>query len=263
MNYGLTRLTPAVKFIAIALTAIFFLDKAAAALNGHDYLLALFALILKPYKFSPIIWAEIWRPFTYTLLHQNLMHLLGNLIGFVFLGAALENAIGTARFVRLYIITGIIGGLCALAAGLFGYGGDFLIGASACAMGVTIAFITLFPQETIMLWLLVLIPVKALYLGIILVIIQLASLGSADGVSYIAHIGGMAAGFIMAKYSLYGDCFSKEWLAKQQKKAKLRRFKVVGAEALLNNAETDTHEKTAVKPQAKPKLTIVRSSKDK
>ncbi|MCR5660646.1 MAG: rhomboid family intramembrane serine protease [bacterium] len=263
MNYGLTRLTPAVKFIAIALTVIFVIDKAAAALSGRDFLLALFALILKPYKFSPIIWAEIWRPFTYTLLHQNLMHLLGNLIGFVFLGAALEDAIGTARFVRLYIITGLIGGLCALGAGLLGYGGDFLIGASACAMGVTIAFITLYPQETIMLWLIVLIPVKALYLGIILAVIQLASLGSADGVSYIAHIGGMIAGFIMAKYSLYGDCFSREWLEKQKKKAKLRRFKVVGSDGSAANAETHANEGAAAKSSAKPKLTIVRGDKSK
>ncbi len=211
MRYGLIRLTPGVRNIMVLTGAMFVLDLVLLPLsNAFGYPVNLaewLGVALQPRSEPVQTLLQVWRPFTYTLVHQDFFHLLWNMVGLFFLGAALEDSIGTARFYRVYVASGVLGALAAIVAAWFGPEGTYVVGASGAVMGTMFAFITLFPNETIMLWMLVLIPVRALYLGIIFFLIQFVSaFGGGDaGVSYFAHLGGIAAGVGMAHYGLWFD----------------------------------------------------------
>lgn len=197
----------------VVTAGMFVLDLLITGLSGRPYLQDWLGVVLEPRSDPARTWLQLWRPFTYTLVHQDFFHLLWNMVGLFFLGAALEESIGTARLYRVYVASGVLGALVAILAAWFipgadGPGADLLVGASGAALGTMFAFITRHPNETIMLWMLVLIPIRALYLGILFFLIQFfsafASLG-ATNVSYFAHLGGIAAGVAMARYDLWFD----------------------------------------------------------
>lgn len=85
----------------------------AALLIAAANLLGAFALLLDPslvqsagfYASQPTIAAAIEAPF----LHQNLLHLLGNLIFIVAVGGSLELAAGSLRFVGVYFACAFAG----------------------------------------------------------------------------------------------------------------------------------------------------------
>src|SRR5260221_13899791 len=53
----------------------------------------------------------IWQLLTFQFIHANLMHLLGNLIGIWFFGRYIESALGAANLLKLYFLSGVVGGL--------------------------------------------------------------------------------------------------------------------------------------------------------
>lgn len=59
-----------------------------------------------------------WQPVTYMFLHASFAHLALNLLGLTVFGRDLEPAIGTRRFVMIFVAGGIVGGLGWLAADL-------------------------------------------------------------------------------------------------------------------------------------------------
>ena len=210
MRYGMVRLSPGVRNIMLLTGAMFILDCLVCLVSGRPLLAEWLGVVMEPRNDPARTWLQVWRPFTYTLIHQDFFHLLWNMVGLFFLGEALEESIGTARFYRVYVASGILGALVAIGAAWFSPGASYLVGASAAVLGTIFAFITLHPNETIMLWVLVLIPIRALYLGIIFFLIQFASAFSGDGsnISYVAHLGGIAAGVGMAHFGLWFDNFS-------------------------------------------------------
>lgn len=263
MNYGFTKLTPAVRALLIINVVVFGLQVLLRYTTGGMPLENMLALVLQPQD-NPFVLLEVWRPFTYMFLHLNFWHLFLNMLGLVFMGIALEECLGTKRFLSVYCWSGSMGGLCALAAAQFGIGGTFLVGASAAIMGVVFAFITLNPNETIMFWALVLIPVRAVYMGIGLLIIELFSIGTGN-TSYTAHFSGIATGFLMARFSLYGHCFSAESLSSAwgnlRRRWRRRHLHSVG-NSRISYALAEKQEPTGislVKPQspANPELELI------
>jgi hypothetical protein len=67
------------------------------------------------------------------------------------------------------------------------------IGASGSIYGVLVAFGLIFPDRPIFLYFLF--PIKAKYFIMLYMIIELISIGNADGVAHFAHLGGAVAGF--------------------------------------------------------------------
>jgi membrane associated rhomboid family serine protease len=210
MRYGMVRLTPGVRNIMLLSGAMFILDGLVSLVSGRPLLAEWLGVVMEPRNDPARTWLQVWRPFTYTLIHQDFFHLLWNMVGLFFLGAALEESVGTARFYRVYVASGVLGALVAIGAAWFSPGAPYLVGASAAVLGTTFAFITLHPNETIMLWVLVLIPIRALYLGILFFLIQFVSAFSGGGsnVSYVAHLGGIASGVAMAHFGLWFDNLS-------------------------------------------------------
>ncbi|MDB6113055.1 MAG: putative rane protein, partial [Pedosphaera sp.] len=60
----------------------------------------------------------VWELITFQFLHSGVLHILGNLFTIYVVGRAVEEAVGKASFVKLYLLSGVLGGLLQMAAGL-------------------------------------------------------------------------------------------------------------------------------------------------
>jgi len=128
-------------------------------------------------------------------IHFGILHLLMNLYALYDLGSTLERIIGKARFITVYLATGVFGGLVSQIWHLGTYsveggasGGVFGI------VGVLIALLTtkLFPEE-----------VRTPYLKRILGMVAINLVyGMQSSINMAAHMGGLVSGFILG-YGLY------------------------------------------------------------
>ena len=141
----------------------------------------------------------VWQLFTYLFLHGGVFHLVFNMLALWMFGSPLESDWGTRRFLRFYFICGVGAGICDLVLNLAFGGGRPTIGASGAIYGVLLAFGVCYPEQTVLMNFLF--PIKAKYMVMIYAAIALyASLGTMNsGVSNIAHLGGMAVGFVYLK----------------------------------------------------------------
>lgn len=159
----------------------------------------------------------VWQLLSFQFLHSGLMHLASNCLVIFFLGRPVEDALGRKSFITLYFTSGIVGGLCqtllgvlANAVGFHEYALYFtgpVVGASAGAFGLTAAFALLFPDQILLLFMII--PMRAKYL--LLLSIALAGWGVVfpekslfgQHVADAAHLGGILAGFIFVKYAVH------------------------------------------------------------
>lgn len=85
-------------------------------------------------NYGPLIKAgEIWRLITYMFLHGSLVHLLVNMYSLYVLGTQIETFIGRWKFLAIYIISGICGGL---ASALLSGESIYSVGASGAIFGL-------------------------------------------------------------------------------------------------------------------------------
>src|SRR5215831_8278461 len=137
----------------------------------------------------------IWQLFTYQFLHGGVFHLVFNMLALWMFGSPLESDWGTRRFLRYYLICGVGAGICDLVLSMLMHDGRATIGASGAIYGVLLAFGVCYPEQTVLMNFLF--PIKAKYMVMIYGAIALyGSMGINSGVSNIAHLGGMAVGFI-------------------------------------------------------------------
>ena len=119
-----------------------------------------------------------------------------------FFGVQLEQDWGTRRFLKYYFYCGIAAGVCVLAVNMAV--GDWAIptmGASGALFGVLVAFGVLYPDQTVLMSFLF--PIKAKYMVMIYGAIELLmTFGPNTGVSTVAHLGGMAFGYLYLKRRL-------------------------------------------------------------
>lgn len=127
---------------------------------------------------------EWWRVITSGFLHQGLIHLGLNMFALYILGQVLEPAIGTARFVAVYLVSLLAGSVGAL---LLSDPQTFTIGASGAIYGLFLATILIARQrgfdqvvQTLAFWL----------------ILNLVLTFSVSGISIGGHLGGLVGGFL-------------------------------------------------------------------
>jgi len=139
----------------------------------------------------------IWQLFTYMFMHAGVLHLLFNMFALWMFGSALERDWGTRRFLKYYFYCGIAAGLCVLATDLLVHD-TLTLGASGAIFGVLVAFGVCYPDQTILMNFLF--PIKAKYMVMIYAAIELLMTFSPNnGVSTVAHLGGMAFGYVYLK----------------------------------------------------------------
>jgi membrane associated rhomboid family serine protease len=139
-------------------------------------------------------------------------------------GMPLEQSWGTKRFLKYYFLCGVGAGLCDVA--LHAATGNWntrTVGASGAIYGLLMAFGVLFPDQTVLMGFLF--PIKAKYMVMIYGAIELVMAFSVnDGVSNIAHLGGMLFGYVYLKGSVPRLGRMPDWRT-AYKQWKLRRAK--------------------------------------
>ena len=129
---------------------------------------------------------EAWRLLSSIFLHAGFAHLALNMLSLYFLGSFIEEAFGRGRFLALYLLSGISGGLAYLYFGAFD---GAAVGASGAIFGLLGGVLgyslrrgTFSWQNPLIRQLLILLALN-LYLGF-----------SIPNISNTAHIGGLLGG---------------------------------------------------------------------
>ncbi len=153
-----------------------------------------------------------WTILTYMFMHDGVFHLLGNVLWLWAFGYILQDLAGNSKLVPLFLYGGFAGAvLFVLANNIFpglanSIQGRTLEGASAGVMAIAIATTTLAPDYRVFPMLNGGIPLWVI--TIIFVIIDFASIPTANGGGHIAHIGGAAIGFIFVLQLRKGNDWS-------------------------------------------------------
>ena len=139
-----------------------------------------------------------WAILTYMFVHGGPLHLLGNMLVLFVFGPPVERRMGGRAFVSYYLYCGL--GAAALALSLSSFMPvDPFIGASGAVLGVALAFAFAWPDAELVVFPLPL-RITARTLVLLLALVDLvASLWVSDGIAHVAHLGGMAAGYLFLR----------------------------------------------------------------
>ncbi|MCW5773108.1 MAG: rhomboid family intramembrane serine protease [Rhodospirillaceae bacterium] len=132
--------------------------------------------------------------FTHMFLHGDWVHLLVNMIVLLSFGRALEPALGTGRFVILYLVAGV-----AAAYGhgaLTGFPDTPMIGASGATAGIVGAAVLAAPRMPVIFFI---IPMPLFVAVIILVALHIAAIALQwdPGIAWWAHLVGLVVGAVL------------------------------------------------------------------
>jgi membrane associated rhomboid family serine protease len=208
-----------VKWLLISNVAMFLLVYLGGARFRADFMLLALAPVAVVRSFA------IWQLVTYLFIHGGIGHLLFNMLSLWMLGSPLEREWGTRRFLKYYFLCGIGAGICDVAVNaVMGNWFTRTIGASGAIYGLLLAFGVLYPNQTVLMNFLF--PIRAKYLVMIYgAIALLSALGENSGVSNVAHLGGMAFGYLYLKARLPGIGFSLAGARDAWRQYQLRRAK--------------------------------------
>ncbi len=162
---------------------------------------------------------EAWRLITSAFLHSSFVHLAMNMVSLYFLGSFAETQFGWSRFLALYFVSGIAGGLAYL---YFGSFADPAVGASGAIFGLlggVFGFAMrrgMFSLQNPIIAQLLLLTALNLFLG-----------ATIPNVSNTAHIGGLVGGLV------YGWLFAPTVYSQKKLVAATPIALAFGLEALL------------------------------
>jgi membrane associated rhomboid family serine protease len=180
---SLTASDPQATYAIIAVNVLVFLAQAltagggVAARSGDIYARG----VLNGFDVNDGEW---WRLLSSGFLHADPIHLLLNMVGVYFLGQLLEPALGTARYVALYLTSLLVGSFGAL---LLSPEAN-TVGASGAVFGLLGAAFLIMRQRGID-------PMRS-WIGPILIFNLIFSFR--PGISLGGHLGGLAGGLICA-----------------------------------------------------------------
>ena len=184
------RMTPAVQWLLALNIGVVFLQ---LTLFTPEVLLG--ALALDPGAFP----GRLWTLGSYMFVHAGLWHLSMNMLTLWMFGPRVENAWSTRSFTNFYLWCGLGGAIAHL---MFG-GGAGLVGASGAVSGVLLAYALRWPDEQVFLFGVV--PMKSRWLIVWMIVINLAiGMSESTRIGWVAHLGGIAFGWLFLQASSLG-----------------------------------------------------------
>ncbi|GIW70548.1 MAG: rhomboid family intramembrane serine protease [Planctomycetota bacterium] len=188
-----------VKRLLLAHVAVYFALLIARQLLSLEPAQIYRALALVPERALGSGW--VWQFATYLFVHDlwSPWHIFFNLLVLYFFAGELAEHHGARRFLGLYFGAGAFAGLahCALS-----WGALPLLGASGAVYAVLVAYATLWPRRTILLFFIL--PIQAWLLVGILIALSAASFlidpTGGSGISELAHLTGGAFGYGFVRY---------------------------------------------------------------
>jgi membrane associated rhomboid family serine protease len=154
---------------------------------------------------------RVWQLLTFQFLHAVPMpwHLLLNSWAIFLFGRIVERSLGKWRMLRLYFLSGVMGGLVQMLCTwiLPAHFGDApIVGASAGASGLLAAFAVLLPNQR-MVMLVYFIPVVVRAKTLLWLVMGLSVFGMIHpygNIGHAAHLGGILTGFLFARLVMRG-----------------------------------------------------------
>lgn len=229
VQFQVAPLTPVIKWILIVTVAIWFVGQVLLERFMGVNLTTYFALVPE----RVVEGFEVWRLFTYIFFHTAdqpaaVTHILFNMLMLWFFGARLEQRWGSRYFAFFYLGSGVGAAtiycfgliIHSLVTGMVTAKMVPVIGASGSVFGLLIAYGLIFKDEVI--YFMGLFPMRAITFAALAGIIDFASMITSSvkggGVAYLAHLGGLASGFILLKVRKY-------WVVYKEKEKARKKFK--------------------------------------
>src|SRR4030042_5204214 len=193
-----SRTVPIVSYAIIAVNVLVFLVE----LSGGDAFIMEWAFIPSRFSANPV--GDSTTLFSSMFMHAGWLHLGGNMLYLWIFGDNVEDRFGHASFIIFYLLSGVAATFAQLA---FSLGSELpSLGASGAIAGVLGAYILMFPQRkvNVLLGRVVTQMPALIVLGFWFVLQFFSGIGSiavyseTGGVAYMAHIGGVVAGFVLA-----------------------------------------------------------------
>ena len=198
--------TPAVKTLIIACVVGFSLqifDQFA----GAPSFTSKFGLVpaLVTHKFY------VWQLITYIFLHGGFFHILFNMFALWMFGTPLEQTWGSRRFLRFYVICGVGAGFIILLWNSITTEPSVVtLGASGAIYGLLLAYGVIFKDRPILMWFLFPVPSRWFVIITGALVLWASITDPTGGVAHLAHLGGMAFGYVYLKFGPRGG--SGLWL---------------------------------------------------
>ena len=148
----------------------------------------------------PSLLTKPWTLITYMFTHVEFFHILFNMLFLYWFGQLIMEYLGSKKFVNIYVLGGIAGGLTfILMYNLIPFYhsqlGIPLLGASAGVSAIIVAAATLVPHQSFVLFLIG--PVKIVYIALFYVIFRsFDGLDGANAGGNLAHLGGALIGYL-------------------------------------------------------------------
>ncbi len=147
-----------------------------------------FSLALLPY---PYFLSQPWGIITHMFVHGSFWHIFGNMLSLYFLGSFLIRLIGDGKFLTVYFLGGIVGGLFYL---FIQSSRIPAVGASGAIFALGGVLAILAPRLPVFLFFIP-IPVP-LWIAIIIFLL----ISFLPGIAWQAHVGGLLLGIIAGYY---------------------------------------------------------------
>ena len=197
---------PYVNYGLIGLTIVCFLVQSVlpqAAFDQATIDFGMIPIVVRNVYPQPVPWLPDWGTLvTYAFLHADWLHLLSNMLFLWVFGDNIEDAMGHLKYLLFYLACAVCAALAHLAFNMTDNGP--LIGASGAVAGVMGAYILLYPHARVFVLARLVIPIPLPVPAVWMLGFWVATqvfyvvIGSDEPVAWWAHLGGFAAGLVLA-----------------------------------------------------------------
>lgn len=195
------RGTPTVTLLLIAANVVIFLVEIGQPAYLQRAFLERYALVPDQLRASALI--------TSMFLHGGWMHLIGNMWFLWVFGSHLEEAVGSAKYLIFYLLSGVASAVIQL---MMNLGSPIpTLGASGAIAGVMGGFMILYPRARVVTLVFIVIFITTLELPAAFMLLywfalqllsglsSVSSFSDQGGVAWFAHIGGFLAGLLLIR----------------------------------------------------------------
>lgn len=212
----LTGIAPACKALIAANIVIFFLQDFLLSQGLFSHLAATSRAIFNN--------GEVWQLITATFLHDDVYHILWNMVFLWIVGRDMESLYGTRDFLVLYFMAAAVSTLGWAIVDYFSIHHASMIGASGAIMAVVVIYALYYPHREVLLFFVL--PVEMWILVLIYLAQdawQLLNGHSLGKVAVASHLSGAAFGYLYKHFDL-------RWSRISWRRARRPRFRVIAPE---------------------------------
>lgn len=170
-----------------------------------------------------LLHGKIWQLLTFQFLHSAPWpwHVLFNCLGLYFFGRRVEETLGSRKFLTLYLLSGVIGGILQVLLTLLPRHADIpVVGASAGVCGLIAIFCSRHPMQEMQMWIYFFpVTIRAHWLLKFLLFFSIfGALVPFDYVAHGAHLGGLLLGMSYVHRSSAWDRLLDAWMLPFQRR---------------------------------------------